>query len=118
MGGRNRTTGIRGELLAAEFLLENGIEILDRNYRFERAEIDLVCRERGVLVFVEVKSRSSSRFGDPEESVTEVKQRQMQKAAEGYCQKFLLDDKFYRFDIVAILHDRGITTIRHIRDAF
>jgi putative endonuclease len=118
MGENRMSLGVRGEQWAAEFLVRNGLTILARNYRHERAEVDLVCRDGDELVFVEVKSRRSSRFGDPEEAVTESKQEQLRKAAEGFCQEFLLEDIFYRFDIVAVLDNRGIISIRHIKDAF
>ena len=104
--------------MAAEYLAGKGLSILARNYRYDRAEIDLVCRDGDELVFVEVKSRRSLQFGDPEDSVTEFKQDQLRKAAEGYCQEFLLDDQYYRFDIIAIVRGEGTTTIRHLQDAF
>lgn len=118
MGGRNRTWGAQGEQLAADYLQEHGLVVLARNYRYDRAEVDLVCRDGEELVFVEVKSRRSAQYGDPEEAVTELKQEQLRKAAEGYCQEFQLDDKFYRFDIVAILQRGEMLILRHIKDAF
>jgi putative endonuclease len=110
--------GKSGEDLAARFLAENGFTILARNYRFERAEIDIVAEEEEELVFIEVKTRRSRSYGAPEEAVTEEKQEQIRAAAEGYLYQQGVDNRPCRFDVVAIELRNGTTEIRHLRNAF
>ena len=110
--------GKSGEDLASRFLVKNGFTILARNYRFERAEIDIIAEEGEDLVFIEVKTRRSNAYGTPEEAVTEEKQEQIRSAAEGYLVQHDIDDRPCRFDVVAIELKEGTTEIRHVRDAF
>ena len=103
-----KATGDRGEALAATFLEGLGYRIFDRNYRFERAEVDLVAFEPwpqndgGDLVFVEVKTRTSERFGTGEAAVTPAKQALLRKAAEAYLYERKLDGVPARFDVVVV----------------
>ena len=113
-----RIQGKAGEDLAAEFLERNGFKIIERNYRFERGEIDLIAEEGDELVFVEVKARRSTMFGTPEDAVTEEKQEQVHAVADGYLFEHDIDDRPCRFDVVAIEFKHGKAEIRHIRDAF
>jgi putative endonuclease len=106
-------TGKNGEKLAAKFLQEKGYLIVARNYRHKRSEIDLIIRKDNWLVFVEVKLRSSSTFGHPEESVNVAKRK---KVMEGAAQ-YLLETNWQgnvRYDIVAITKKE----IVHFEDAF
>ena len=93
-----------GELLAAGYLFCHGCRILERNYRFGRYEIDIVARERrtGVLVFVEVKTRSSTSFGRPVDAVTAKKQLFLTRAAQGYLKTHDGFDARTRFDVVEV----------------
>src|SRR5687768_9679301 len=94
-------TGTKGENLAAEFLKGEGFEIVARNYRFKRAEIDLIIRRENWLIFVEVKTRSSTAFGEPEEFVDDYKAFNIFEAAEEYI--FSTDWQGHiRFDIVSV----------------
>jgi putative endonuclease len=113
-----RIQGKAGEDLAAEFLERNGFKIIERNYRFQRGEIDLIAEEGNELVFVEVKSRRSTIFGAPEDAVTEEKQEQVHTVADGYLFEHNIDDRPCRFDVVAIEFKYGRAEIHHIRDAF
>lgn len=113
-----RKQGAEGENLAVAFLEKKGYRVLDRNYRFERGEIDIVAEDNGVLVFIEVKARSSKTFGEPEDAVTESKQRRIKNAAEGYLFEHNIDDKECRFDVIAIEYEGKDTIIRHLEDAF
>jgi putative endonuclease len=110
--------GKTGEAAAARFLEEHGFSILERNYRFERGEIDIVAEEGNELVFVEVKSRGSNQFGTPEEAVTEEKQEQIRKVAEGYLFEKECHHKICRFDVISVELHNGTMELRHIRDAF
>lgn len=121
-----KSVGDRGEALAAAFLEERGYRVLERNYRYERAEVDLVCflpaddyEAGGQLVFVEVKTRTGVGFGAPEDAVTPEKQRQLRKAAEAYLHERRLEGSPARFDVVAVvLHGAGEPAIEHFPDAF
>lgn len=117
-GKVNRSIGDRGEQIAARYLEQQGFRILERNFRYERGEIDLVAEEGDELVFVEVKTRRSRSFGDPEESVDEAKEEQIRDTAEGYLVLRGVGERIYRFDIVAVLLEGETPEIHHIRDAF
>jgi putative endonuclease len=109
-------TGNKGEELAANFLADNGYEIVARNYRHKHAEIDLIVRKESWLVFVEVKTRGSVAFGHPEVFVTDKKAAKVMEGAE----QFMIDQNWQgniRFDIVAITLGNQ-PTIQHFEDAF
>ena len=97
-------TGKRGERLAALYLFFHGYRILERNYRYGRYEIDIVARERrtGILVFAEVKTRSSTAFGRPVDAVTAQKQFFLTRAAQGYLKTHRIPDAHTRFDVVEV----------------
>ena len=98
--------GSRGEDLAAHFLRRNGYKILYRNFQSRRGgEIDIVCRDRraNVLVFVEVKGRTTDLFGPPREAVNFVKQKRIIRAAKEWLRLLNRPDVAYRFDIVEIV---------------
>ena len=113
-----RAEGTRGEDLAAAYLERNGYRILERNYRFDRGEIDLIAKEGNDLVFVEVKARRSSAFGSPQEAVTPQKEEQLRKVAEGYLFEHQIENQACRFDVVAIAYTKGRPDIELIRNAF
>lgn len=110
--------GKRGEDLAAAYLAEHGIMIIDKNYRIGRyAEVDLIGREGQETVFIEVKTRSGLAAGHPEEAVTPAKQGKIRQAAESYrlAHPQLLGG--YRFDVVAIHYDfSGQPQIKHFKN--
>ena len=93
--------GKEGERLAANFLMQKGFEVVSRNFRYRRAEIDLIVRREDWLLFIEVKTRSSSAYGEPEEAVTAKKVRMMYDAAEECI--YSIDWKGHvRFDIISV----------------
>ena len=94
--------GKEGEDRAARFLSKQGYKILERNYSTRSGEIDLIALHQGIIVFVEVKTRTSNAFGAPELAVTPQKQRSMVKAALGYIKHKKLHQVPCRFDVVAI----------------
>jgi len=98
----SKVLGRKGEERAARFLVGRGYKILDRNYRTPSGELDLIALHDGVVVFVEVKTRTSDAFGAPELAVTPQKQRRMIKAALGYITHRKLHQVPCRFDVVAI----------------
>ncbi len=108
-------TGNKGENMAAEFLAKKGYEILTRNYRYKHAEIDLIVKRGNWLLFVEVKTRSSNAYGEPEEFVTDFKARKIFEAAEEYI--FATDWQGHvRFDVVSIKLGE-VAEIEHFEDA-
>lgn len=109
--------GKTGETLAAEYLKESGYQILETNWRFGKDEVDLIAREGDYMVFVEVKTRQSSLFGEPEESVNKEKQRFLIRAADVYLTKNNIEIES-RFDIVSILIKGNQHKINHIKEAF
>ena len=109
--------GREGEDRAAKFLAKRGYRILERNYRTRSGEIDLIALDQGVVVFVEVKTRTSNAFGAPELAVTPQKQRRMLKAALGYMKYRKLHQVPCRFDVVAISGAAG-PEVELIQNAF
>ena len=107
-------SGQKGEDRACMFLIDKGYEILQRNYRYRRSEIDIIAMKGNLIAFVEVKYRSKNNFGDPEISVNEKKEQQVLIGAENYL--FEKDwNGEVRFDIISILGDHSID---HFEDAF
>lgn len=115
---RQQTIGLLGEDVAAAYLLDLGYIILERNWRFSKAEIDIICKDGDILVFVEVKSKSYSFFGAPEESITSYKENLIVDAANRYMES-ISHDWALRFDIISILFDKKRNpTLTHFKDAF
>ena len=110
-------TGRRGEEAAARYLRQQGFTILHTNWRCHPYELDIVAMDGTVLVFVEVRTRSSRAFGEPEETVDQRKQQKLADAAEAFLDAHPHTGEI-RFDIVAILSRGNTTRLRHIRDAF
>jgi putative endonuclease len=113
-----RAWGKEGEDRAVGFLLRKGYRILERNFRFERGEIDIVAEDGETLVFVEVKARRSKSFGEAEEAISVHKRKQLRRVAEGYLFKNSIDGKACRFDVIGVQYVGKETEIRHLVDAF
>lgn len=116
---RHNEDGKHAEALAKSFLEAKGYEILDENWTFGKAEVDLIAYLNKTVVFVEVKARSGVGFGAPEEFVDDKKQKLLSKAADEYV--YLINHKGeIRFDIIAIIFKKGFEQyeIKHIEDAF
>lgn len=113
--------GKTGEALAKGFMESLGYETVAENYRYNRAETDIIVKheDKKVLVFVEVKTRRSKNFGEPQESVTPKKQEQMVRSAEGFLMTHTeYGDYEKRFDVIAIMIENGKEKIDHIENAF
>jgi len=109
--------GKLGEELAVQYLLNEGYSIVTRNYRYLKAEIDIIAQKNNVLAIVEVKTRQSSYFGNPQEFISSKKIKLLQQAAHEYVVTNDLDVEV-RFDIVAILKNKSLEEIDHITNAF
>lgn len=94
--------GRAGEDLAYEYLRSKGYEIMRRNYRCKKGEIDIVARLRGTINFIEVKTRTCDRYGHPEESVTKNKERHIVETAKNYIMKNDLSEDDFQFDVITV----------------
>lgn len=113
---RHLQTGQNGELIARQHLLQQGYSLLATNYRYKRAEIDIIAKKDNVLVFVEVKTRTTDNFGYPEEAVNAKKEKMLLDAAEAYIVATGWEQDI-RFDIISVTLTTP-PTIVHFEDAF
>ncbi len=111
---KNNIEGKKGEIKAVLFLKKHGYKILETNFKNKIGEIDIIAEKDGVIVFIEVKNRSTYRFGRPIEAVDFRKQSKIKKVAEIYL---MIKNKYYndvRFDVVEVSNDN----LEHIENAF
>ena len=118
MSKDNLNLGAHAEEKAQEFLKSNGYKILRRNYKTKLGEIDIIAKDKDTLCFVEVKCRSSDRFGSGFEALNGRKQRQISKAALIYLKENKLLDRKARFDVVSLDNSGTEEKISLIKDAF
>lgn len=110
-----KVLGVQGEVLAKEFLKDNGYKLIELNYKNKIGEIDIIAKDGDVWVFVEVKTRQSLKFGHPREAVNFYKQQKIRNVAVGYLKFNKLYEKVnIRFDVIDIVGDR----VTHIKNAF
>ena len=109
--------GKLGEELAVDFLLKKGYKIRAKNWRYLKAEVDIIAQKENTLIAVEVKTRSSDYFGDPQDFITKKKIKLLVMAMNEYVVSRDLDVEV-RFDIIAILRNQKGTKIEHLEDAF
>ena len=109
--------GRKGEELAVGFLVKNGYVIRDKNWRYQKAEVDIIAEKDGVLAVVEVKTRSSIDFGNPQDFVNPKKIKLLVAAIDEYVVSKDLDIEV-RFDIIAIVNQNNKFIIEHLEDAF
>jgi putative endonuclease len=117
--GRRKALGDWGEATAAVHLERNGYCILERNARTREGEIDLVARHEGTVVFIEVKTRSGTNYGDPIEAVTPAKAGRIRRLAAAWLAERDVKRRTIRFDVIGILRRQdGTFEIDHLADAF
>mgnify|MGYP000948424713 CR=1 FL=1 len=109
--------GQKGEDLATQYLVKKGYRIVERNWRLHGYEIDIIAEDKEFIVFVEVKTRSSLQWGNPEDFVDSTRQKRMVKAADFYLQMNFID-KPARFDIIGAIWNGLSMELDHIEDAF
>ena len=112
-----KSKGKEGENLAVEYLLNHGYELLARNYRYKRGEVDVIVKKGKILCFVEVKLRSNVDFGHPEDFVSENQKSLIVAAADNFIYEINWHDDV-RFDIVALSQNGAKVNIVHFKDAF
>jgi len=110
--------GKQGEDIAARYLKNLGYRILSRNFRSRYGEVDIICIYKQVIVFVEVKTRTSTSYGSPEESITKVKKEHIRKVALIYLETYPQPFREIRFDVIGILMEDNKPRINHLIAAF
>jgi putative endonuclease len=119
MTNTNQIVGRYGERLAGRHLLARGLVLLDRNWRCPSGELDIVARDGPVLVFVEVKTRRSGRFGVPAEAVGVDKARRLRRLAARWLAAHAAGDRReIRFDVVSVLLGSDTVGVEHLRGVF
>jgi putative endonuclease len=119
MTTERRAVGAYGERVAARHLQDQGLVVLNRNWRCPDGEVDLVLRDGDDIVFCEVKTRRDDRFGTPAEAVVPRKVRKLRQLANRWLAESGVRPREIRFDVVEVLpQPRGATRVAHIRSAF
>ena len=115
-----REIGDEGEEIAVAYLESKGYTVLERNYHFEHAEVDIIAyNNESYIIFAEVKMRSTNRFGEPEEFVDDEKIQNIYKAAEAWIYERKMDGVPVRFDVISILQQNSeAPDIKHFENAF
>lgn len=112
----NKVLGKTGENIAAKFLEKSGYKILKTNYRYSRfSEIDIIALDKDTVVFVEVKTRTTTKFGHPFEAINQQKISNIFKAGLAFLQQSSTNHKKYRIDIVSVITTEPLT-IEHLKD--
>ena len=109
--------GKKGEQLAVNFLIKKGYNIVERNYRFDKAEVDIIAQKDDVLAIIEVKTRSTTDFGNPQDFVKPKQIQRLVKAVNEYVIENDLNVEV-RFDIIGIVKNGKSFEIDHLKDAF
>ena len=107
---KNKSTtsiGRQGEEIAADWLASHGYTIVEKNYRQRFGEVDIIARHGDYLVFIEVKTRSSNRYGSPLDAVTTKKQQQLSRIAKDYLARHKAMDSLCRFDVLSVVLAAG-----------
>jgi len=115
---QKQATGKLGEEIAKKYLKKKGYKILEQHYCLRGGEIDLIAKQREVIVFIEVKTRTSAEYGAPEEAVDYFKQKSLFRAMQNYFWKEKIENQNYRFDIISINLDKNsrIAKIKHFEN--
>ena len=114
----NKELGKLGEDIATNYLKQNGYIILDRNFECRQGEIDIIAKDGKEVVFIEVKTRTSTKFGFPSEAVNKIKQKHMIKTIEYYLFNRNLSDEFIRIDVIEVYIAGTVYKVNHIKQAF
>ncbi len=109
--------GKEGEDIAVEYFRKNGFRIIEKNYRTVFGEIDIIAKDKDIIVFIEVKTRADKTFGYPFEAVNQKKREKIRKVALSFMKKYKKEFPA-RFDVLSIYTENGKEQIEHIKDAF
>lgn len=113
---KHNELGMFGEELAVDYLIAKGYSIIETNWRYQKAEVDIIAQKENVLAAVEVKTRTTNDFGDPQDFVNQKKIRLLTLAMDEYVNRYDLDVEV-RFDIIAITLNKQLE-MEHLKDAF
>lgn len=111
------SVGQKGETLACEYLMEKGMKIVERNCRTRFGEIDIIASSGDIFVFVEVKTKSSKFYGNPEEMINQKKRQKLIRLAHSYLQSKEIQDPLFRIDIISVMIEGEKTEIKHFENA-
>lgn len=114
----NKETGKLGEDIAVHYLKQNGYVILDRNFECRQGEIDIIALDKKKIVFIEVKTRTSNKYGAPSEAVNKIKQKHMLQTIKYYLYIRNLSDEFIRIDVIEVYINNNVYKVNHIKQAF
>ena len=114
---KHNKLGKDGELIAFMILQKDGYNILQTNWKFQKAEVDIIAQKDGFVIFIEVKTRSSKKFGKPSDAIDKKKVSLYKDAVEGYLEQYPSELEV-RFDVVNIIIGKEGTEIEHIPNAF
>lgn len=113
-----KETGNLGENIAEHYLKQRGYIILDKNFECRQGEIDIIAKDRKEIVFIEVKTRTSSKYGAPSEAVNKIKQKHMLQAIKYYLYIRNLSEEFIRIDVIEVYIKDNVYKVNHIKQAF
>lgn len=113
----SREMGDEGEQIATDFLKRKGYKIIDRNFWCRQGEIDIIAKKEDEYVFCEVKTRKNLKYGEPRDSVNEIKRKHILDATRYYLYKNDLYDKYIRFDVIEVYIYKNKNYINHIKNA-
>lgn len=114
----NYKLGKLGEKIAEKYLIKNKYTIIEKNFYSRQGEIDIIAEEKDTneIIFIEVKTRTNSKYGKPKDAVTETKRNHMYKSAKYYLYKNKIKDKFIRFDVIEIVIREKKSWLNHIKN--
>lgn len=110
--------GKLGEDIATDSLIEKGYIILDRNFECRQGEIDIIAKDKDEIVFIEVKTRTSNKYGTPSEAVNKIKQKHMLQSIKYYLCIKGLSERFIRIDVIEVYIRKNAFKVNHIKQAF
>jgi len=109
--------GKLGEDIATHYLKQNGYTILDRNFECRQGELDIIALDKKEIVFIEVKTRTSNKYGTPSEAVNKIKQKHMLQTIKYYLYIRNLSDEFVRIDVIEVYVKDNVYEVNHIKQA-
>lgn len=109
--------GKLGEDIAVNYLKQKGYKILDRNFECRQGELDIIAKDKNEIVFIEVKTRTSNRYGTPSEAVNKIKQKHMLQTIKYYLYTRNLNDEFVRIDVIEVYIRDNLYKVNHIKQA-
>ena len=113
----NKETGELGEQIASHYLAQKGYKIIDKNFECRQGEIDIIALDKKEIVFIEVKTRTSIKYGFPSEAVNKIKQKHILQTIKYYTYTRNLCDEFIRIDVIEVYINDNIYKVNHIKNA-